>query len=65
MYGNLNIRLEGCIFKYNQFQVVKMTDSANQNYMAIINNTSFYAITSNSNIHIQFIVTLGGSSDVY
>ena len=47
VYGNLNIRLEGCIFKYNQFQVVKMTDSANQNYMAI-KNTSFYAITSNS-----------------
>ena len=49
VYGDLNIRLQSCIFKYNQFQVVKMTDSSYQNYM-VIKNTSFYAITSNSTL---------------
>ena len=49
VYGNLNIRLDSCIFKYNQFKVIKMTDTSNQNYMAIT-NTSFYAITSNSSL---------------
>ena len=28
VYGDLNIRLESCVFKYNQFQVIKMTDLA-------------------------------------
>ena len=46
IFGNVNMRLESCIFKYNQFQVIKMIDSLNQNYVEI-KNTSFYAIISN------------------
>ena len=49
VYGNVNVRLESCIFKYNQFQVIKMTDSLYQNYM-VITNTSFYAIKSDSSL---------------
>ena len=41
VYGNLNVRLDSCIFIYNQLQSLKlpfkMTDSSNQNYMAITN----------------------------
>ena len=51
VYGNVNVKLENCIFKYNQFQsqVIKMIDSSYHNYM-VITNTSFYAITSNSSL---------------
>ena len=55
--GNVNMRLESCIFKYSQFQVIEMTDSANQNYVKIT-NTSFYAITSNNSSLIYISNTL-------
>ena len=56
VYGNVNIRLESCIFKYNQFQsqIIKMSHSLNQNYMSI-KNTSFYAITLSSNSSLIYI----------
>ena len=47
--GNVNTRLESCIFNYNQFRVIEMTDSSDQNYMEI-KNTSFYAITSDRSL---------------
>ena len=49
VHGNVNLRLESCTFKHNRFQVIKMTDSSGQNYMAI-KNTSFYAITTNTSL---------------
>ena len=51
VHGSVNVRLDSCIFKYNQFQsqAIKMIDSSYHNYMAIT-NTSFYAITSNSSL---------------
>ena len=38
--GQLNMKLQSCIFKYSQFQVIKVTNST-----IIITNTSFYSIT--------------------
>ena len=58
VHGEVNIKLAGCIFRYNQLQseMIKMTESLHQNLMTII-NTSFYAITSNSDlIHISNVV---------
>ena len=49
VYGNVNVRLDSCIFKYNQFQLIKMVDSSSHNYMEIT-NTSFYAITTNKSL---------------
>ena len=51
VYGKVNIKLAGCIFKYNQLELelIKMIESS-----MIIVNTSFYVITSNSDlIHIS------------
>ena len=45
-YRDLSIKLESCIFKYNQFQVIRMIDVSHQSSM-IITNTSFYATASN------------------
>ena len=47
MYGCFDIKLESCIFKYSHFQVIKTTDSPNQNSV-VIKNSSFYGITTNS-----------------
>ena len=38
--GQLNMKLQSCIFRYNQFQVIKATNST-----IIITNTSFHSIT--------------------
>ena len=45
VYGYLKLKLENSIFKYNQFQVIRMIDSSYQSSL-IITNTSFYSITS-------------------
>ena len=57
--GTMDIKLEGCIFKYNQFQVIKWTDTSRSFLSTItISNTLFYEITCNvdlvsaSNIYI-------------
>ena len=47
IYGYFDIKIESCVFKYNHFQVIKKTDSSNQNSV-VIKNTSFYGITTNS-----------------
>ena len=49
VFGDLSMKLENCIFKRNQFQVIQMIDTSYQSSL-IITNTSFYAITSNSSL---------------
>ena len=43
------MKIEGSIFKYNQFQVIRMIDSSHKNTM-IISNTLFYAIKTNNSL---------------
>ena len=52
--SNVNMKLAGCIFKYNgnqlHFELISMSKWSDQNNSMIIVNTSFYAITSNSSL---------------
>ena len=58
VYGEVNIKLVGCVFRYNQlqFELIRMIESSHQNSMVVV-NTSFYAITSNYNLmHISNVL---------
>ena len=50
VHGELHMRLENCIFKYSQFQVIRMIGLFYHHRSMVITNTSFYAIKSNYNL---------------
>ena len=51
VHGRIHMRLENCILKYSQFQVIRMTGSLFYHRRPmVITNTSFYAIKNNDTL---------------
>ena len=58
VHGELHMRLENCIFKYSQFQVIRMIGLFYHHRSMVITNTSFYAIKSNNTLIYLSTVSL-------